>query len=478
MLSERSLRYMTRVVDIVKSPLTGENYEWTTTGSEQTIIGLPLGNYILKEVTLPPDLTVYQAADISFSINKYGELIVNNNTVTNKTITMTDNYNKITVNKKDQYNANVNGAILSLYKSSDLIADKTVTAGSVVFTNLERGATYTIKETFTPFGYVKANDITFTMGDDGKYNTGTVSLNNPAIAGLSDIYKNKANGDAKSFNMFDELILGHASFIKKDSNDKAFANAEFDLYMINPALATGVIKVNSKSLTSSISGLVTTNVTDNNNFNNITSKKLSDGLTVGTYYFIETSIPTHGDYVLPDSAIRINEFTITEANRYSPVTNPANYINPLADCLNVPLNCHTVIRKIDSVSNLPLIGVVFELKQGATLIATATTQPINTVIPYTDSNGNPGTYTTLTDGEAVFTNVYKGSYIITEKTAPAGYIRSTAVYDLTVTNSSKDKIYYITDTGISETPGTLKNVKISLTVNKKGPTGDDSYTRR
>lgn len=91
--------------------------------------------------------------------------------------------------------------------------------------------------------------------------------------------------------------------------------------------------------------------------------------------------------------------------------------------------------KVDSSNNQPLDGAIFELTQNGELIASATSE-----------NG----------GIVSFTNLKPGDYILTETSAPDGYIKDSTTYNITISNNGE--VTYNGGTPIS-------NLKVSNTPN-------------
>ena len=85
-----------------------------------------------------------------------------------KAVTITNTYTEVKVEKVDDKNKAVKGAVLAIKDKDGNIVAQWTTDGTVhSVDNLEPDSTYTLIEIKVPEGYKKAADITFTTGPDG-----------------------------------------------------------------------------------------------------------------------------------------------------------------------------------------------------------------------------------------------------------------------------------------------------------------------
>ena len=130
--------------------------EWETTEDPHLIKGLVYGNeYTLIELVAPEELTI--AKDIKFTY-----------TMDTKEIVMLDK--KVEASKLDAELNHLEGAKLQVISTKTRqIVDEWITDGKIhTIENLIVGHEYILQEIDPPYGYMKAEDITFTVKDDGK----------------------------------------------------------------------------------------------------------------------------------------------------------------------------------------------------------------------------------------------------------------------------------------------------------------------
>ena len=130
--------------------------EWVTTEDPHLIKGLIYGNeYTLIELVAPDGLTI--AKDIKFTY-----------TMDTKEIVMLDK--KVEASKLDAELNYLEGAKLQVISTKTRqIVDEWITDGKIhTIENLIVGHEYILQEIDPPYGYMKAEDITFTVKDDGK----------------------------------------------------------------------------------------------------------------------------------------------------------------------------------------------------------------------------------------------------------------------------------------------------------------------
>ena len=136
---------------------------------QATLRSIPLGKYTLVETYIPSSLQT--------NVEKHDVVITADKPVLD-TYTIENKPTEVTISKKAVTgNAELEGATLQVIDSNNNVIDEWVsTAEQHIITGLTRNATYTLRETITPENgtYVKANDIKFTVKEDGTTDTVTM----------------------------------------------------------------------------------------------------------------------------------------------------------------------------------------------------------------------------------------------------------------------------------------------------------------
>ena len=132
--------------------------EWTSTDEAHTIRGLALGEtYILRETIAP--IGYVKAQEVEFTVNKDGSV---------SKVEMKNELSTTEVIKTDMAGAELAGAKLQVInKDGKLIDEWTSTKEAHVIRGLHLGESYTLREILPPLGYVKSQDVEFTINEDG-----------------------------------------------------------------------------------------------------------------------------------------------------------------------------------------------------------------------------------------------------------------------------------------------------------------------
>ncbi|MCR5141799.1 MAG: Cna B domain protein, partial [Ruminococcus sp.] len=148
--------------------------EWVSDGTIHTVTNIPAGSYVLKETASPAGFVI--ATEISFSIDEYNNVTVENVDALstdengNATITMVDDTTKVSITKLDiAGEKEVVGAKLQVKDNNGNVIDEWISTNEAHEINgvLTAGGTYTLHEEYAPDGYVVANDVTFTVSENG-----------------------------------------------------------------------------------------------------------------------------------------------------------------------------------------------------------------------------------------------------------------------------------------------------------------------
>ena len=153
----------------IVTTIYGEKLEWVSGETVKEIRGLPAGEYILREITAPLGYTV--AEDVKFTITD--ELLVEADTVT-----MKDRATKVSISKVDITNADeeLPGATLQVLDKDGKEVITTIYGETLewisgtepkVIEGLPAGD-YILREIAAPNGFSVAEDVAFTITDEGK----------------------------------------------------------------------------------------------------------------------------------------------------------------------------------------------------------------------------------------------------------------------------------------------------------------------
>ena len=234
---------------------------------------------------------------------------------------------------------------------------------------------YWLKEVETPYGYITANPVQFTM--DGK---GEMSINNKE-GSIKD----------QTIIMTDELVKGHFKIEKQSNQSVALSDVTFDLYHANGELIV-------QNLTTD----------QNGNWMSQGSKELSGGLEAGEYYIQETK--TQDGYQLPENTKTY--FTIAGKDTAGIITQP--------DVVSVEVENQPYQRTLD---------IVKKDKEDEAVIP----DTMFTLQRMKDGNGKEVKEDVITkvtgeDGTLSFTMNQKGKYRLSEITPANGYVLGETPY--------------------------------------------------
>ena len=161
--------------EMVLENADGETVDkWTSDGKNHIVSKLGTGEYVLKEIAAPDGYII--ATDIKFSVDVYGNVTVEN--VDSKAvsdngdplITMVDDTTKVQISKQDiTTGEELPGATLQIIDEDGNVVEEWVSTDEAHFIEgkLIAGKEYTLRETIAPDGYEIANEIRFTVNEDG-----------------------------------------------------------------------------------------------------------------------------------------------------------------------------------------------------------------------------------------------------------------------------------------------------------------------
>lgn len=152
-------------VDTENQPLTGAQLqlinqqgdvvaEWTSTNEAKVFEKISHGTYTLKEISAPSGYQKIE--DLDFEVTDMNQVVK---------ITAVDESTHVQVLKKDPSGNLIEGAALQLLNNEgDVLAEWMTTSEANTLIGLPHGE-YILRETAAPSGYVKAEDISFTVTD-------------------------------------------------------------------------------------------------------------------------------------------------------------------------------------------------------------------------------------------------------------------------------------------------------------------------
>lgn len=161
--------------EMVLENADGETVDkWTSDGTNHIVSKLGAGEYMLKEIAAPDGYVI--ATDIKFTVDVYGNVMVENVDFTavsdngNPLIAMVDDTTKVRISKRDITTVEeLPGATLQIIDENGNVVEEWVSTDEAHFIEgkLIAGKEYTLRETIAPDGYEIANEISFTVNEDG-----------------------------------------------------------------------------------------------------------------------------------------------------------------------------------------------------------------------------------------------------------------------------------------------------------------------
>ena len=148
--------------------------EWTSDGTDHIVTKIPVGNYTLKEIAAPDGYVI--ATDIKFTVDVYGNITIENVDSTAVSdngyplIVMVDDTTKVRISKQDVTTGEeLPGATLQIIDENGNVVEEWVSTNEphMIEGKLIAGKEYTLKEIIAPEGYEIANEIKFTVNEDG-----------------------------------------------------------------------------------------------------------------------------------------------------------------------------------------------------------------------------------------------------------------------------------------------------------------------
>lgn len=161
--------------EMVLENADGEKVDkWTSDGKNHIVSKLGAGEYVLKEIAAPDGYII--ATDIKFTVDVYGNVTVENVDSTALSdngyplIVMVDDTTKVRISKQDiTTGKELPGATLQIIDENGNVVEEWVSTDEahIIEGKLIAGKEYTLRETIAPDGYEIANEISFTVNEDG-----------------------------------------------------------------------------------------------------------------------------------------------------------------------------------------------------------------------------------------------------------------------------------------------------------------------
>ena len=148
--------------------------EWISDGTNHIVTELPAGDYTLKEIAAPDGYVI--ATDIEFEVFADGTIKIRNVDSTAVSdngyplIVMVDDTTKVRISKQDVTTGKeLPGATLQIIDENGNVVEEWVSTNEphMIEGKLIAGKEYTLKEIIAPEGYEIANEIKFTVNEDG-----------------------------------------------------------------------------------------------------------------------------------------------------------------------------------------------------------------------------------------------------------------------------------------------------------------------
>lgn len=397
-------------------------------GLIQFVKDYPLGSYYAKEIKAPAgyasndeviDFTAaYQGQNVK-SVKLSAEFL---NSPTHFEFTKTDITN----------GSELTGATLTvLDKNGNVVDTWTSDAREAhVIKRLVVGETYTLREEYAPYGYLKATDIQFTVKDTGEVQH--VNMKDEVARGSIVVTK-------------DGEIVSDATIRKEYWNNFVFnflkrnlSGVTFDVYAKEDILSVdGLNTIYYKA-----GDKISTIVTDEQGIARI------DNLPCGKYYLIETK--TIDGFILDNTPIEAD---------ISYIDQNTNVVYAGMNVTNERQKVQISVIKTDSETKKVLEGAVFGLFTKEDIV-----NADGKVIVNADTQIEKAV--TGKDGKVTFTSdLPLGQYYVKELEAPAGYVKSDKVIDV-------DATYKGDNVKVIELEAAFENIPIKVEFSKTDITGE------
>ena len=329
--------------------------------------------------------------------------------------------------------AELSGAMLTVIDKDGNVVDRwtSVADEAHVIKRLAAGETYTLREEFAPYGYLKAEEIQFTVEDTTDIQS--VVMKDEVPTGAIIINK---DGE---FVTDTTLMKGHwYDFIFNYFKD-SLAGVEFEVYAAEDIVSPDGLD----TIYYEADELVATIVTDEKGYAGI------DNLPLGKYYLVETK--TLEGFVLDDTPI---EADLSYIDQDTKVVYAGMNISNERQKVQI-----TVVKKEAGTKEV-LEGAVFGLFAKEDIV-----NKDGKVVVKAGTEIERGV--TGKDGKLTFvSDLPLGKYYVQELTAPKGYVKSDKVFEV-------DASYQGDDKEVIEFEAEFENKPIKVQISKTDITGSN-----
>lgn len=378
-----------------------------TVDGELRLSGIPYGTYTIEEVEAAPGYVFKEDNKVQFTI--FDSSISDDFQPITQEVELTNDKNVIYITKEaDDTIADKNisgiipGAKLGIYRDNVKVMELVTTENASMIEGLPSG-TYTLKEEFVPAPFIKADDITFVITDDGK-----VMIDDNVVDQVT-MYDSLTRG---------VLIIDKSGEILKDSNiitdvwgfvvhtfewiTGKLENVEFELHAYEDITVLGTTLYSKDELIATVK-------TDN-----FGKAKISD-LPIGKYYLVETS--TDSQHKPIEGIIEVT----LDSDGETPI------IQVTKEVYNERYNLKVSVEKL-GFEDKSLPGAIFGLYTESDLDFIKANELVSTAI--TDETG-----------KAIFdVDLPYGDYYVKELVAPIGYELNDEKYPVTFNDSTDIRI--------------------------------------
>lgn len=396
---------------------------------------LPFGNYYVRELEAPAGyLLSDQRVDLNFSYVGQSTDVVSLEAVFENEPTITE-FTKSDITTGTE----LDGATLTILDREGNVVETWVSVKDSphAVRGLHVGETYRIREEMAPYGYLRAEEVTFTIGETGEVQK--VKMEDAVPVGRIVISKTGEFVDSVTWNQMVagamEAVFGYVSGSLKE--------VVFEVYAAEDIRAADGVSENYYAKDE----LVATLTTDSLGY------ARSEDLPLGKYYVIEKK--TTDGYVLDDKP---REIDLTYRDQDTPI------VTYDEKWQNERQKVRVSVRKLEKESGRALAGGIFALCAGEDI-----TGADGTVLLKADAVIEQKA--TGADGSLVFAAdlPLDATYYVKEVKAPPGFVTTDETQTFTCTYAGEEKAELNFDFTFENLPTQIKISKLDITTGNELP---------